>query len=45
MSSKFVIDSSVYLNYAAYGKIYRLMDAIVTYDLVVYINEELLNEL
>ena len=45
MKRKFVIDSSVYISYAAYGKIYLLLDAIVTYDLIVYINEELLNEL
>lgn len=45
MSRKFVIDTSVYLSYASHGKIYRLLDAIVTYDLVVYVNQDLLNEL
>jgi predicted nucleic acid-binding protein len=45
MNRKFVIDSSVYLIYASHGKIYRLLDAIVTYDLIVYVNQDLLSEL
>lgn len=45
MSKKIVIDSSVYLSYASYGKTYRLLDAIITYNLVVYVNQELLSEL
>lgn len=45
MKKKFVIDTSVYLTYAAYNKIYRLVDAIYRYNLSVYINEDLLTEL
>ena len=45
MNKKIVIDSSVYLSYVAYGKIYRLLDAIITYNLIVYVNQELLSEL
>lgn len=45
MNNHFVIDTSVYLTYAAYDKIYRLENAVTMYELVVYINEQLLDEL
>ena len=45
MKRKFVIDSSVFLAYASYGKIYRLVNAVFMYHLSVYINEELIDEL
>ena len=45
MKKKFVIDTSVYITYATYNKIYRLVNAINLYDLYVFINDELLIEL
>ena len=45
MKRKFVIDTSVYLTYATYNKIFRLISAIQVYSLEVYINDEILNEL
>lgn len=42
MKKKFVIDTSVYITYAAYNKIYRLVDAINRYNLEVFINDELI---
>ena len=40
-----VIDTSVYINYTRHQKLYRLVDAILTYDLVVYISSYLIDEL
>ena len=40
-----MIDTSVYLTYAAYNKVYRLVSAIDEYDLQVFINDEILVEL
>ena len=45
MKKALVVDTSVFLTYAAYDKIYRLIDAIDKYDLIVYVNDELLNEI
>ncbi len=45
MKNHFVIDTSVYLTYASYDKIYRLENAVTMYELVVYINQQLLDEL
>ena len=45
MKRKFVIDTSVYITYAAYNKIYRLISAIDKYSLEVYVNNEILLEL
>ena len=39
-----VIDSSVFISFSMYNKLYRIADAIVTYDLKVYVNEVLLAE-
>ena len=44
MKRKFVIDTSVYITYAAYTKLYRLIDAFNQYNLY-FINEEILIEL
>ena len=44
MKIKLVIDTSVYITYAIYNKIYRLVNAIDTYNLEVFINEELIIE-
>lgn len=40
-----VIDTSVFINYTRHQKLYRLIDAIFTYDLIVYISPELIEEL
>jgi predicted nucleic acid-binding protein len=40
-----VIDTSVYINYTRHQKLYRLVDAILSYDLVVYISPDLIDEL
>ncbi len=40
-----VIDTSVFINYTRHQKLYRLVDAIFTYDLMVYISTELVDEL
>ena len=40
-----VIDTSVYINYTRHQKLYRLADTILTYDLVIYISPDLIDEL
>lgn len=45
MKRKFVIDTSVYITYAAYNKIHRLVNAIDKYNLEVYVNDEIIEEL
>ena len=45
MKKALVVDTSVFLTYAAYDKIYRLVDAILLYDLEVFVNDKLLNEI
>lgn len=40
-----VIDTSVYINYTRHQKLYRLVDAILSYDLIVYISSDLIDEL
>lgn len=45
MKKRLVIDTSVYITYATYNKIYRLVNAIHRYDLYVYVNEELITEI
>jgi len=45
MRKKFVLDSSVFLIYASYNKLYRLLDAVKTYGLWIYVNDELLDEI
>ena len=44
MNNKLVIDTSVFISYSIYKKMYRIFDAIKTYHLMVYVNEELINE-
>ena len=39
-----IIDSSVFINYGLYNKLYRIANAIVEYNLNVYANEYLLEE-
>ncbi len=45
MQNRLVIDTSVYITYAMFNKIYRLFYAIDKYDLEVFVNENLLIEL
>ena len=45
MKNHFVIDTSVYLSYARYKKLYRLSYCVVDYGLQVFINDILLSEL
>jgi len=45
MQKRLVIDTSVYITYAMFNKIYRLFNAIDKYDLAVFVNEFLLNEI
>lgn len=45
MKKRLVIDTSVYITYATYNKIYRLVNAIHQYDLYIYVNEELITEI
>ncbi|MCW3105663.1 MAG: hypothetical protein JWQ09_169 [Segetibacter sp.] len=40
-----VIDTSGFNNYTRRQKLYRLIDAIFTYNLIVYISPELIDEL
>lgn len=44
MKHHLVIDTSVYLTYAAYGKLYRIADAVYTYGLILYADNQLLIE-
>ncbi len=45
MNKKVVIDTSVYLTYAMYNKLYRLLAVFYKYELVVFINNQLLDEI
>jgi hypothetical protein len=40
-----VIDSCVFINYGLYNKLYRLADAIIKYDLKVFVDHDLLLEI
>ena len=40
-----VIDTSVFINYTRHQKLYRLIRAILTYDLSVYLSPDLIDEL
>lgn len=44
MKNHFVIDTSVLITYASYGKLYRLANMVVSYNMKVFVNEHLLNE-
>ncbi|MFP5040644.1 putative toxin-antitoxin system toxin component, PIN family [Parasediminibacterium sp. JCM 36343] len=44
MPTKLVIDTSVYFTYAKHGKLYRLADAVLTYNLVVFVDDLLIAE-
>lgn len=40
-----VIDTSVYITYTRHQKLYRLIDAVLTYELIVYLSPALVDEL
>ena len=44
MSTNLIVDTSVFLIYASYDKIYRLANAVEKYDLNLFVNETLLDE-
>jgi len=44
MKNHFVIDTSVLITYSSYGKLYRLSNMIVLYNMKVFVNAHLLNE-
>ena len=45
MSTNLIVDTSVFLIYASYDKIYRLANAVEKYNLTLFVNETLLDEL
>jgi uncharacterized protein len=45
MSRKLVLETCVFLTYASHNKLYRLVNAIDTYDLEICVNEDLVKEL
>lgn len=45
MRRKLVLDTCVFLTYASYNKLYRLVFAIDKYDLEMFVNEELMDEM
>lgn len=45
MKKALIIDTSVFLTYIRFNKLYRLINAILDYDLAVSISQELLNEI
>lgn len=45
MMRKFIIDTSVYINFSWYNKIRRLIEAIIKNNLQVFTNEQLVKEL
>ena len=45
MQNKIVIDTCVLFNYAKYGKLYRIADAVFTYDLEIYVDKYLMSEI
>jgi uncharacterized protein len=45
MKRNLVIDTSVFLTYIRFNKLYRLINAIVDYRLAVYVNSNLLQEI
>lgn len=42
---RLVIDTSVFINYTRHQKLYRLVNAILTYDLTVFLSFDLIEEL
>lgn len=45
MNRKFVLDTSVILKYASYYKLYRLLNIVIKYKIVIFVNDTLIAEL
>ena len=45
MKKALIIDTSVFLTYIRYNKLYRLIDAFNKYEIDVFVNQNLLNEI
>jgi len=45
MNRKFVLDTSVLLKYTSHGKLYRLLNIVIKYKIVIYLNDNLITEL
>lgn len=45
MNRKFVLDTSVILKYATHNKLYRLLDVVIRYGIIIYVNNNLISEL
>ncbi len=45
MKKALIVDTSVFLTYIRYNKLYRLIDAFTQYDIDVFVNQNLLNEI
>ena len=45
MNRKFVLDTSVILKFTTHNKLYRLLNIVTTYNIVIFINDSLIAEL
>ena len=45
MKKALIVDTSVFLTYIRYNQLYRLIDAFNKYDLDIFVNQNLLNEI
>ncbi len=45
MNRKFVLDTSVILKYAIHNKLYRLLNVVIRYKIIIYVNDNLIAEL
>jgi putative PIN family toxin of toxin-antitoxin system len=45
MNRKFVLDTSVLLKYTTHSKLYRLLNIVIRYKIIIYINDNLKAEL
>lgn len=45
MNRKFVLDTSVILKYATHSKLYRLLNIVMQYRIIIFVNDNLIAEL
>jgi putative PIN family toxin of toxin-antitoxin system len=45
MKRRFVLDTSVILKYATHSRLYRLLSIVVKYQIIIYVNDNLIEEL
>ena len=45
MKRRFVLDTSVILKYATHAKLYRLLSIVIKYQIIIYVNDSLIEEL